>query len=127
MEALPAFELHGIGPDDAADGLAVEGAIEHIQADVPARSAHRDESALDVVPEREPRAIADRLQLPAHIVAAPGELEELGGVGALHLSLGDMWLGRTHGGELRSTWRTEVPVSIERSPFAEMLGIRERL
>ena len=56
--------------------LTREEPIEHVEADVPARGAHRDEAAIDVVPEREARAAAERLQLPAQVVAAPAVLEQ---------------------------------------------------
>src|SRR5689334_5159556 len=127
VQALPAFERHGIGADDAPDGLAVEGAIQHVEADVPAGGAHGDEPTIDVVPEREARAVADRLQLPPEVLAAPVELEQPGGVGAPHLGLGDVWRWRTDGGQPCGARAAEVAVRIERSPFAEVLGIGERL
>ena len=68
VEPLPAAELHGIGADDAADGLSGEQTIQHVEADVPAGSTHRDEATVDVVPEREPSAAASqRLQFPAEL------------------------------------------------------------
>src|SRR5678815_3410996 len=51
--------------DDPADGLTCEKAVEDVEADVPAGRAHRYEPSTDAVPEREARAIALRLQLPA--------------------------------------------------------------
>jgi hypothetical protein len=56
VQSLPAAELHGVSADDAPNGLTGEKLLQHIQADVPARSAHRYESTVDVVPEREPSA-----------------------------------------------------------------------
>src|SRR5262245_25311068 len=56
VQPLPAAELHRIGADDAADRLVAEKVVEHIEADVPSRGAHRDEATVDVVPEGQPRA-----------------------------------------------------------------------
>ena len=128
VQSLPAAELHGLGADDASNGLTGEKPLQHVEADVPARGAHRDESTVDVVPEREPRAAASqRLQLPADVLSAPVEFEHLGRVGPLHLGLGDERRRRPHRRELCGANGTEVPVRIERSPFAQMLGVRERL
>ena len=54
-----------LGTDDASHRLAREEPIENVEADVPARGAPRDEAAIDVVPEREARAAAERFELPA--------------------------------------------------------------
>src|SRR5215813_2787407 len=82
VQSLPAAELHGIGADDASDGLTGEGTVEHIEVDVPASSAHRDETTLDVVPEGEPGATgSERLQLPADVLSPPVELQQPGRVG----------------------------------------------
>src|SRR3989441_4889663 len=54
VQSLPAAELHGLGADDASNGLTGEKPIQHIEADVPARSAHRYESTVDVVPRVPP-------------------------------------------------------------------------
>src|SRR5208282_4269936 len=56
VQALPALEAHGLRADHASDGLTREQPIHHVEADVPAGRAHRDEAAIDVVPEREARA-----------------------------------------------------------------------
>src|SRR5882724_6874125 len=128
VQSLPAAELHGLGADDASNGLTGEKPLQHIEADVPARSAHRYEITVDVVPKREASAAArQRLQLPADVLSAPVEFEHLGRVGPLHLALGHKRRRRPHGRELRDANGTEVPVRIERSPFAKMLGIRQRL
>src|SRR3954468_19566123 len=66
-QSLPAAELHGITAGDASDRLTREQPIQHIEADVPARGAPRDETAIDVVPEGEARAVAERLELPAEV------------------------------------------------------------
>src|SRR4051794_13425244 len=65
-EALPA-EPHRLAADDASDRLAREEPLEDVEADVPARGAPRDEAAIDVVPEREARAAAERLELPPEV------------------------------------------------------------
>jgi hypothetical protein len=39
VQSLPC-ELHGIGAGDASNGLTCEKAIQHIEADVPARGTH---------------------------------------------------------------------------------------
>src|SRR4051812_7394230 len=75
-EALPARELEGRAGDDAADGLACEQAIEDVEADVPACRAPGNEAAVDDRPQRETGAAAERLELPAQVVAAPAVLEE---------------------------------------------------
>src|SRR5881409_3826390 len=60
VQSLPAAELHGLGADDASNGPTGEKPLQHIEADVPARSAHRYESTVDVVPKREPSAAASQ-------------------------------------------------------------------
>src|SRR5207237_3389527 len=75
VQSLPAAELHGLGADDASNGLTGKKPIQHIEADVPARSAHRNESTVDVVPEREPSAASSqRLQFPADVLSPPGSI-----------------------------------------------------
>jgi hypothetical protein len=70
VQSLPAAELHGLGADDASNGLTGEKPIQHIEADVPARGAHGNESTVDVVPKREPRAVtSQRFQLPADVLS----------------------------------------------------------
>jgi hypothetical protein len=39
VQPLPAFELQGVGADDAADGSSAEQAIQNIESNVPARGA----------------------------------------------------------------------------------------
>src|SRR5262245_46696221 len=126
VQSLPAVELHGIRAGDASDGVTGEMVIQHVEADVPTRSAHRDVVTVDVVPQRQPGAAASRrLELPADVLSTPAEFEQPVRVCALHLSLG--YMRGAHRRELCATDRTEVPVGIERSPFAEMLGVGERL
>src|SRR4051794_4190887 len=52
VQPLPAAGLHGLGAGDASNGLPFEQPLQHVEADVPAGSAHGDESTVDVVPER---------------------------------------------------------------------------
>src|SRR5204863_8913512 len=84
VQALPAVELHGLGADDAADGMAGDQPVQRVQADVPARGAHRDEVLVDVVPERQARAAAGGRELPLDVLAAPVVLEYAGGVRPRH-------------------------------------------
>ena len=105
-----------------------EEPIHDVEADMPAGGAHRDESTVDVVPERESRAAgAERLELPANLLRAPIELEHLGRVGALHVRLGDERLRRSDGGELHGAHGAQVAVGVERSPLAQVLGVGQRL
>src|SRR5712692_1128035 len=46
VQSLPAAELHGLGADDASNELTGENPLQHVEADVPARSAHLYSSAL---------------------------------------------------------------------------------
>src|SRR6516164_109579 len=71
VQSLPAAELHGLGADDASNRLTREEPLKDVEADVPARGAPRDEAAIDVVPEREARAAAGRLELPPEVAATP--------------------------------------------------------
>src|SRR5436305_13032965 len=85
IQSLPAAELHRLWAGDASDGPAGEKPLQHVEADVPARSAHRDESTVDVVPERQPGSAAfQRFQLPADVLFPPAEFEHPGRVGPLH-------------------------------------------
>src|SRR5450631_1647613 len=75
-------ELHGFSPDDTPDGSIGKQALEHIQADVPARRAHRYEAAINVVPQRQACAFPEGFQLPPDVVVAPSILQEAGLLGA---------------------------------------------
>src|SRR5262245_18179038 len=75
VQSLPAAERRGLGADDASNRLIHEEPLKDVEADVPARGAPRDEAALDVVPEHEARATAERFELPPEVVAAPAVLE----------------------------------------------------
>src|SRR4030095_648312 len=52
VQPLPAPELQGVGADDASNGLTGEKPLQHIEANVPPGSTHRDEAAIDVAPDR---------------------------------------------------------------------------
>src|SRR5205823_4427824 len=89
VQSLPAAELRGLGADDASNGAIAEKPLQHVEADVPACSAHGDESTVDAVPEREAgAAAAQRFKLPADVRSSPAEFEHLGRVGPLHVRLG---------------------------------------
>ena len=94
---------------------------------MPAGRAHRDEATIDVVPEREPGAAAQRLQFPADVLSAPVEFEQLGGIGPLYPVSATIGVGAPTVESLRGADATEVAVSIERSPFAELLRVGQRL
>src|SRR5437879_13736560 len=82
VQSLPAAELHGLGADDSSNGPTGEKPLQHIEADVPARSAHRYESTVDVVPKREPSAAASqRLRFPADVLSPPAEFAHPGRAG----------------------------------------------
>src|SRR5262245_11694898 len=98
--------------------------IQYIEADVPARSSHRDEATVDVVPERETgAAVSKRLELPSNVLTAPVELEHPRRFGALHMRLGNHRRRRSDCRKLCGADAAEVLVGIERSPFTEMLRI----
>src|SRR5206468_6465706 len=84
VQSLPATELHRLGTNDAADGGSAEQVIQHVEADVPAGSTHRDVAAIDVGPQREARATASRFELPPHVEAAPVVFEPLWSIGSRH-------------------------------------------
>src|SRR4029077_12913400 len=75
VQSLPAAVLHGVGADEASNGLTREKAVEHIEADVPPGSTHRDEAMTDIGPQRQARAAAKRFELPPHVEATPVVLE----------------------------------------------------
>src|SRR4051812_24649203 len=52
VQSLPAAEPHRVGTDRASDRGSAEKAIEHIEADVPPGSTHRDVALVDVGPQR---------------------------------------------------------------------------
>src|SRR5215831_20474851 len=90
VQSLPAAERHGLGADDASNRLIREEPLKDVEADVPARGTPRDKAALDVVPEREARATAERFELPPEVVATPAVLEHSRRLGPLHGGLRDL-------------------------------------
>src|SRR5579863_2426300 len=55
-QSLPAAEVHGIAAGHSSNGLTSEKAIQHVETDVPAGGAPRNEAAIDVVPQHQARA-----------------------------------------------------------------------
>ena len=89
--------------------------------------AHRDEAAIDVVPQRQARAAAQRLEFPSDIVA-PVVLQHFGSVGPRHCCFGNLWLGRCHRSELyRRSNRTQASIGVKGRPLAQMRRISQRL
>src|SRR5581483_4587040 len=69
VESLPAAELQRSCADDPSDGVTGEEPLQDVEADVPAGSAHGDESTVDAVPEGEPGpAAGPRFQFPAEVL-----------------------------------------------------------
>jgi hypothetical protein len=126
IQARP-IELHRFACNDPSEGLGCEESIEYVEADVPAGRTHRYETPINVVPEREARAISKWLELPSHIVAAPLKFEQLWGVSARHARLGDLWCRSSDCRELDWADRAEASVSVERGPFTELRWVRQRL
>ena len=128
VQSLPAAELHGLGADDAADGSSAEKAIQNIETDVPPGGAHRDEAAIDVVPQRQARAAAKGFEFPPDIVVTPVVLKHLGSVGSRHSCFGNVRRGRSHPGELhRGSNRTQAPIGLKGRPLAQMRRVGKRL
>ena len=77
VQALPsATNFSVFGADHAPNGMTCEEAIQYIKADVPARGAHGNKSAVDVVPQGEPGTIVtERLQFPADVLPSPVKFE----------------------------------------------------
>src|SRR2546421_10025887 len=55
-QSLPVAELHRVGTNHAAEGRSAEQVIQHIEANVPPGSTHRDVAAGAVGPQRQTRA-----------------------------------------------------------------------
>jgi hypothetical protein len=94
---------------------------------MPACSAPGDEAALDVVPECEARAVAERLELPTDVIATPAVLEQTRCLGPLDDALGDLRRRCSYGGELDGSNRSQVPARVERCPLGEVRRVRQRL
>src|SRR2546430_797141 len=72
VQPLPAAELHRVATNDAADGSSAEKVIQNIETNVPPGSTHRDEAAIDVVPQRQARAATKGFEFPPDIEAFGG-------------------------------------------------------
>src|SRR5262249_54714862 len=121
-QSLPALELHGFGAGDASDRLTREQPPQDVEADVPARGAPRDETAIDAVPQRQARAAAKGFEFPPDIAV----LKHLGSVGSRHRCY--LRPARSHPGEIHlGSHRTQAPIGYEGSPLAQMRRIGERL
>src|SRR5271157_3381651 len=122
------IELHRLTSNDAADGSSAEKAIHNIETNVPPGSTHGDEAAIDIVPEREARAAAERLELPPEVAATPVVLEQARRLGPLHGGLGDLRRRRPDQRELhRGSNRTQAPIGFKGSPLAQMRRVGKRL
>ena len=112
---------------DAPQGLPRQVLVENVETDVPAGGAPGDEAAVDVVPEREPRATSDGRQLPTQVVAAPAELEKPRRLGSRHARLGDLRHRRSDRRQGHRPGLREASIGIERRPCTQMLRLGERL
>src|SRR5213079_398756 len=113
--------LHRLRTNDAAEGGSAEQVIQNIEANVPPGSTHRDEAAIDVGPQRQPRAATNGFELPPHIEATPVVLEHRGSVGSRHCGFGDVRCGRSDRGELHpGSNRTQAPSGVEGRPLAQL-------
>src|SRR5438067_13855455 len=61
-QSLPVVELHRVGTNHAAERGAAEQVVQHIEANVPPGSTHRDVAPIDVGPQRQARAATDRFE-----------------------------------------------------------------
>src|SRR5690349_6786085 len=89
-QSLPAAEFHRLRTRNASNRLTRQQPVQHVEADVPARGAPRDEAAIDTMPKLETRAAAQRLQLPPEVAATPAVLQQPRSFRPLHRSLGDL-------------------------------------
>src|SRR6266852_1366353 len=78
VQPLPAAKLHRLATNDAADGSSAEKVIQNIETNVPPGSTHRDEEAIDVVPQRQARAATNGFEFPPDILVAPVVVRHLG-------------------------------------------------
>jgi len=128
VQPLPFAELYRIAANNAADGSSAEKAIKDIEADVPSRGPPRDEAAIDVVPQYQAGAAAERLELPTDIVATPVVLKRLWSVGSRHFCFRNLPRGRSHRGELRcGSNGAQVRIGFKGSPLTQMGWIGKRL
>src|SRR6185295_3354741 len=113
-------ELHRLASNDAADWSFTEKVIQNIETNVPPGSTHRNEAAIDVVPQRQASAATQDLEFPPDILGAPVVLEHLGSIGSRHFGFGNLRRGRSHRGELHhASNRTQAPIGVEWRPFTQ--------
>src|SRR5258706_16354620 len=128
VEPLPAAELHRLGADHAADGSSAEKVIQNIETNVPSGSTHCNKTVTDVGPQRQARTATRGLQFPPHIEATPLVLKHLGSVGSRYGCFGNARGGRSPCGELHlGSGRTQVPISVEGRPLAQIRRAGYRL
>src|SRR5262249_2309528 len=109
----PITELHRLTTSNAANGSSAQKEVQNIETNVPAGSTPRDETAIDVVPQRQARAIGKGFELPSDIVV----LKQLLSVGSRHSCF--QRGGRSHPGDIyRGTSCTQTPVDFKGSPLA---------
>src|SRR5260370_26596048 len=113
-------ELHRLATNDAADGSSAEKVIQNIETNVPPGSTHRDEAAIDVVPQRQARAATKRFEFPPDIVV----LKHVGSVGSRHSCFGN--LRRSNPGEIHRSNRTQAPIGLKGRPLAQMRWVGKR-
>src|SRR2546425_10667699 len=118
VQSLPASEPHRLGTNDAAEGGPIEQVIQNIEAKVPPGSTHGDEAAIDVGPQRQPRAATNGFEMPPHIEATPAVLEHRGSVGSHHRCFADVPRGRSNPGELHpGSNGAQAPLAVEGPPL----------
>jgi hypothetical protein len=88
---------------------------------VPARGAHRDEAAIDVVPQRQARAASKGFEFPPHIAA----LKQLGSIGSRHFCFERR--GCSHPGEIHRSNRAQAPIGDKGSSLAQLRRVGKRL
>src|SRR5215471_506136 len=122
VQPLPAIELDRITASHAADRSTAEKLIQNIETNVPPGSTHRNEAAIDVVPQRQPRAAIRGFEFPTGIVV----LKHPWSLGSRHFCFGNL-CGRSHPGEIHSSNLTHVPISFKGRPLAQMRRVSKRL
>src|SRR5262245_38362363 len=105
------IELHCLASHDAADWSSVEKAIQNVETNMPSGRTHRDEAAIEVLPERQACAATRRFEYPSNIIV----LKQLGSVGSRHACFQNLRSSRP--GEIHCSNRGEAAIDIERRPF----------
>src|SRR3954451_12636638 len=114
-QSLPAAELHCLRACDAADGGSAKEAIQHVQSNVPARGAPRDEATVDLMPQGQARAAVGSCEFPPDVVV----FEQCGLFGSRYCCFDP--LARSHPREIhRVSSRTELPIGYKGSPLEQM-------